>query len=250
MIIHSVRPHAVVLGLVYCMVGKCISLTPSSSTRTSYKLLKCQQTFRQPEPCCLVALKGAKLQDISDLHPEGRRGALRLIVGSALGFLGGLVRPSTALAEGQVLVVDEPAASPLPQVEMKEFVDPKGLFSIRIPKTFFAIRREVKGDLPDPKTGEGRRGSSIFTAGDMSKAELVAIERCVSAENARALSDNDLLTNTFLHFEGSRLAASSKKTVSRRQGTCRPSRALASPLRLLACSARGVIGTGRADEVA
>jgi hypothetical protein len=71
------------------------------------------------------------------------------------------------------------AEPPSPAAEMKTFVDPRGLFSIRIPKHYFAIRREVKGDLPDPKTGEGRRGSSIFTAGDMTKAELVAVERYV-----------------------------------------------------------------------
>lgn len=62
-------------------------------------------------------------------------------------------------------------------VEMKTFVDPKGLFVIQVPKRFFAIRRTVKGDLPDEATGKGRRGSSIFTAGDMAKAEVIAIER-------------------------------------------------------------------------
>lgn len=62
-------------------------------------------------------------------------------------------------------------------LEMKTFVDPKGLFALNIPKSFFAIRRTVKGDLPDEKTGKGRRGSSIFTAGDMGKAEVVAVER-------------------------------------------------------------------------
>lgn len=62
-------------------------------------------------------------------------------------------------------------------VEMKDFVDPMGLFSIRIPKTFFVLRRSAKGDLPDEKTGKGRRGSSIFTAGDMGKAEVIAVER-------------------------------------------------------------------------
>ena len=62
-------------------------------------------------------------------------------------------------------------------VEMKTFVDPKGLFALNVPKRFFAIRRTVKGDLPDEKTGKGRRGSSIFTAGDMAKAEVVAVER-------------------------------------------------------------------------
>jgi hypothetical protein len=66
------------------------------------------------------------------------------------------------------------AAAPVP---MKDFLDPLGLFSIRIPKIYFALRRTAKGDLPDEKTGQGRRGSSIFTAGDMSKAELIAIER-------------------------------------------------------------------------
>ena len=70
-----------------------------------------------------------------------------------------------------------PEIPDLPKIEMKEFVDPAGYFSIQVPKHFFAIRRSIKGDLPDPKTGQGRRGSSIFTAGDMNKAELVAIER-------------------------------------------------------------------------
>ena len=62
-------------------------------------------------------------------------------------------------------------------VEMRTFIDPKGLFSLNVPKRFFAIRRTVKGDLPDEETGQGRRGSSIFTAGDMAKAEVVAVER-------------------------------------------------------------------------
>ena len=63
-------------------------------------------------------------------------------------------------------------------IEMKEFIDPKGLFSISVPKRFYTLRRTSKGDLPDEKTGkDGRRGSSIFTAGDMAKAEVIAIER-------------------------------------------------------------------------
>ena len=62
-------------------------------------------------------------------------------------------------------------------VEMKTFVDPKGLFALNVPKRYYAIRRTVKGDLPDEKTGKGRRGSSIFTAGDLAKAEVIAVER-------------------------------------------------------------------------
>lgn len=53
------------------------------------------------------------------------------------------------------------------------------LFSISVPSRFFAIRRSAKGDLPDEK-GRGRRGGTIFTAGDLSKAEVIAIERCVN----------------------------------------------------------------------
>jgi hypothetical protein len=60
---------------------------------------------------------------------------------------------------------------------MKTFVDPEGIFSIDVPTNFFTLRRTVKGDLPDSKTSNGRRGSSIFSAGDMAKAEIVAIER-------------------------------------------------------------------------
>lgn len=59
---------------------------------------------------------------------------------------------------------------------MKTFVDPQGLFVVNIPKRFFALRRSAKGDLPDEKTGSGRRGSTIFSAGDMAKAEVVSIE--------------------------------------------------------------------------
>lgn len=62
-------------------------------------------------------------------------------------------------------------------IEMKLFVDPLGLFLISTPSNYFRLRRSSKGDLPDSDTGKGRRGSSIFTAGDMGKAEIVAVER-------------------------------------------------------------------------
>ncbi len=70
------------------------------------------------------------------------------------------------------------AAAVAPTVpDMKDFVDPQGLFSLQVPQDFFTLRRTQKGDLPDAKTGQGRRGSSIFTAGNMAKAEVVAVER-------------------------------------------------------------------------
>jgi len=89
------------------------------------------------------------------------------IVATTASLLSILSTPSAAIA-------DDTATAVL--VEMKTFVDPQGLFVINIPKRFFALRRSAKGDLPDEKTGSGRRGSTIFTAGDMAKAELVSIE--------------------------------------------------------------------------
>ena len=62
-----------------------------------------------------------------------------------------LIGPTSALAE---------TAMDAAPVEMKLFSDE--LFVVNIPKRFFALRRRAKGDLPDEKTGQGRRGSSIF----------------------------------------------------------------------------------------
>ena len=81
---------------------------------------------------------------------------------------------SMALAD-----VDVSSVAAEPPIEMKLFVDPKGLFSVIVPRKFFSLRRTAEGDLPDEKTGKGRRGSSIFTAGDLGKAEIIAVERYV-----------------------------------------------------------------------
>ena len=97
-----------------------------------------------------------------------------------------LTRPATiARAEHSDIPIAETPVEPSaiapaptqPPLEMKEFVDPAGMFSLRVPKGFYTLRRTQKGDLPDAKTGKGRRGSSIFTAGNMAKAEVVAVER-------------------------------------------------------------------------
>lgn len=97
------------------------------------------------------------------LHAKAidRRGVFGAITLTA----GGIIAPS-------IVAADEGSA-----IEMKNFIDPIGYFAISVPKNYFTLRRTAKGDLPDPKTGVGRRGSSIFTAGEMSKAELIAVER-------------------------------------------------------------------------
>ena len=87
------------------------------------------------------------------------------------------------------------AAVDVSAIQMKEFVDPQGLFSLRVPSSFYTLRRSAKGDLPDAKTGKGRRGSSIFTAGNMAKAEVVAVERfpvrVLLEENGIILNDDE-----------------------------------------------------------
>jgi hypothetical protein len=92
---------------------------------------------------------------------------------ASVAFAGNLLTAASANADDTAQV----ATTILPKASMKEFLDPQGLFSIRVPQEFFTLRRTQKGDLPDAKTGKGRRGSSIFTAGNMAKAEVVAVER-------------------------------------------------------------------------
>jgi hypothetical protein len=99
--------------------------------------------------------------------PSNRRNVLHSMMKTA----------TAALLSSKLMPIADANAFENTAVEMKTFVDPKGLFVIQVPKQFFAIRRTVKGDLPDETTGKGRRGSSIFTAGDMAKAEVIAIER-------------------------------------------------------------------------
>lgn len=108
---------------------------------------------------------------LSNLHPErsarpqqGTRSRREWFRDAAVAFtLVGNAFPSMA--------EETAVAQPL---EMKTFVD--SLFSLVVPKTFYTLRRTQKGDLPDQKTGKGRRGSSIFTAGNMAKAEVIAVE--------------------------------------------------------------------------
>lgn len=107
------------------------------------------------------------------------RGTLACITSFLLPVSLPTIAPAAFAAENDVTAAAAAAAAApgAPPVDMKLFVDPKGLFSIIVPSRFFKLRRTDKGDLPDEKTGKGRRGSSIFTAGDLGKAEIIAVER-------------------------------------------------------------------------
>jgi hypothetical protein len=87
-----------------------------------------------------------------------------------------LARDSLTFTANAVPQSDDATAT---AIAMKTFVDPEKMFVINIPQRFFAIRRTNQGDLPNAATGSGRRGSSIFNAGDLAKAEVLAIERYV-----------------------------------------------------------------------
>jgi hypothetical protein len=107
---------------------------------------------------------------LSDRFSQRKESSSRRDWLSSLSSVGALALIGAGAAPA---VADEEVATE----EMRYFIDPENMFSLRIPKSYFTLRRSAKGDLPDPKTGQGRRGSSIFTAGNMLKAEIVSVER-------------------------------------------------------------------------
>jgi hypothetical protein len=124
----------------------------------------------------LASVKASRGASYTRVH--SRTGSEDGITVSRRDWLGSLAAVGAVICVPyQAAFAEEQTAVAAVVVPMKDFLDPLGLFSIRVPKAFFALRRTAKGDLPDEKTGIGRRGSSIFTAGDMSKAELIAVER-------------------------------------------------------------------------
>ena len=119
------------------------------------------------------SLKASKLfsTNANDCNPS-RRSIINQI---GIACTSALLPSSNFPAFAETIEETQPVAV-VNTVPMKNFIDPKGLFALRVPQNFYTLRRTVKGDLPDAKTGKGRRGASIFTAGDMAKAEVVAVE--------------------------------------------------------------------------
>ena len=200
------------------MTTPCLAFTQSIRSTSQRELPKTVRKY-EPESAAIARLNLCKDRDECDDDVLGRRKWLSSSLVAATTLWGSSILP--AMAEGT-----EATAT---VVEMKDFVDPVGYFSIRIPKYFFALRRSAKGDLPDPKTGQGRRGSSIFTAGDMRKAELVAVERYVGILFLLLmifvlLFDHIVLTSSHLialpplSCTVSRLGCCWKRTESKRQG--------------------------------
>lgn len=59
--------------------------------------------------------------------------------------------------------------------KMTLYNDPNGLFRLSIPKSYFIFRRP--GNPNNKGKTKSRKGSAIFTAGDIGKAEIVSIDR-------------------------------------------------------------------------
>jgi hypothetical protein len=172
---HNVRGQQSFLVLIISIHILLISLK-------TYALVSLHESKRRPFAGVLSShqQKGNAEYSLVTASGSSRRIVLNFIGKSILipssALIAGSLEPfsvSEAVAEENVVVVSSTSRI----TEMKDFLDPVGLFRVRVPKSFFVLRRSSKGDLPDPQTGQGRRGSSIFSAGDMTKAEIVAIER-------------------------------------------------------------------------
>ncbi|KAL7547379.1 hypothetical protein ACHAWF_010690 [Thalassiosira exigua] len=134
--------------------------------------------FGFPEP--VIKNKGDGDGSSGSTLSGHRRRLLQSTAAITVSSWAGMMSPSPWLSPASA--AEEPAGSSTEvavEVPMKRFVDnaKPSLFVIDVPQRFFSIRRSAKGDLPDAKTGQGRRGGTIFTAGDMSKAEVIAVER-------------------------------------------------------------------------
>eukprot|EP00978_Attheya_sp_CCMP212_P048748 scaffold568682_cov51-Attheya_sp.AAC.1 len=141
--------------------SSCVITSPANGPRTL-------TTGRAPvESLAAVSREKEECDELEERH-SSRRWLLSQIakLATTCATVGVVGTAPAAFADDIMTGVD------VSSVALKEFIDPQGLFSVKVPKEFFTLRRSAKGDLPDAKTGQGRRGSSIFTAGNMAKAEV------------------------------------------------------------------------------
>ncbi|KAG7370222.1 hypothetical protein IV203_027968 [Nitzschia inconspicua] len=162
------------------------SFHPSTSETTRRSMFRVRAT-NQEEACHhVISTRRSWMNDITIAASGGG------IIFAATTFATTTLAPLPVFAEEVTTTTTS-----LAPLEMKSFIDPQGLFALNVPKDFFTLRRTQKGDLPDAKTGKGRRGSSIFAAGNMAKAEVVAVERFptkVLLEENGIVPDGDLST--------------------------------------------------------
>lgn len=143
------------------------------------------------DECCAFTAQDTSSHHSVNEDSLSRRDVFAASVAAAASGIAPLLFSTVARADS------DPTATTVQGVEMKMYIDPQGMFAVNVPKRFFALRRTAKGDLPDEKTGSGRRGSSIFSAGDMAKAEVIAVERYVMSSYTLLVSV--LFFNTHPH---------------------------------------------------
>ncbi|KAL7571520.1 hypothetical protein ACA910_020939 [Epithemia clementina (nom. ined.)] len=158
-----------------------------------------QRQLRQPPPSRHVVERLFPLQQSSEeysatndsssphSHISGRRSFISATLATNLGllvvpFLGASTNAwgeSDAASLGMAPASTETVAATTASsnsLDMKTFVDPYGMFDIEVPQEFYTLRRTAKADISDDDKGK-RKGSSIFTAGNLAKAEVVAVDR-------------------------------------------------------------------------
>eukprot|EP00520_Triparma_pacifica_P011121 CAMPEP_0118641946 /NCGR_PEP_ID=MMETSP0785-20121206/5579_1 /TAXON_ID=91992 /ORGANISM="Bolidomonas pacifica, Strain CCMP 1866" /LENGTH=206 /DNA_ID=CAMNT_0006533477 /DNA_START=164 /DNA_END=781 /DNA_ORIENTATION=- len=99
-------------------------------------------------------------------------------------------------------------SSPIPALaDTSELVQDQE-FSLKVPTSFYVLRRKDKGDLPD-KNGNGRRGATVFTAGQMKKASVIAVERFPTKtllDEASISSSGNLSTFPAISLDAAKIA--------------------------------------------
>lgn len=189
--------------------NKCAAFTTTTITSKQTSTTSSLLSPLSSSPCC-AASKSSSEDETNDSRSSRREMlqqttssifSLSLFVSSPLVAIADDTTTTTIEGGGGVVVEKQQQQQLVNEIPMKDFIDPVGYFTIRVPKDFYAIRRVVKGDLPDEKTGKGRRGSSIFTAGNLAKAEVIAVERFptrVLLEENGIAATGDLSTVTAL----------------------------------------------------
>ncbi|GMH62370.1 hypothetical protein TrRE_jg12110, partial [Triparma retinervis] len=158
-------------------------------------------------PCNYVkiVIKGGAPMSIYQLRLNGiDAGEVGAKMGPSTEYL--LYRATERMLYGKSLRMVRPIAKPRHD-KMEKFVSDKE-FSLKVPTSFYVLKRKDKGDLPD-SNGNGRRGATVFTAGQMKKASVIAVERFPTKtllEEAGIASSGDLSTFPSISINAAKLA--------------------------------------------
>ena len=104
-------------------------------------------------------------------------------------------------------------------------------FSLNVPTSFYVLKRKDKGDLPD-KNGNGRRGATVFTAGQMKRASVIAVERFpmkTLLEEAGIASSGDLSNFPSISIDAAKMAELLNTRREKERGASANARSIVQP---------------------